>query len=90
MEKTILEFELIRHSGDDYLVDPVGVFINGWFNWRIVEEFLFPKDKETNHLAEIEEKIQSGESWRIKLEIWEDSDDYTSWIDYKVLESEKN
>lgn len=81
--KTKLIFEMINFD-DDYIIDPNSIFINGWLpNWQILEEFLFKK--EDSNLPEIIENIESGKMYQIELEIWEDSDDYNTWIDFKVI-----
>ena len=71
---------------DDYIVDPNAIFINGVIpNWTMLEDFLFKK--EDSYLPELIENMESGKTYQVELEIWEDSDDYRSWLDYKVLNS---
>ncbi len=85
MEKTKLIFEMINFD-DDYIVDPNSIFINGYVpNWTMLDDFLFQKDD--SNLPELIENMVSGEMYQVELEIWEDSDDYRSWIDFKVLDS---
>jgi hypothetical protein len=84
-QNTKLTFEMINFD-DDYIVDPNAIFINGVIpNWTMLEDFLFKK--EDSYLPELIENMESGKTYQVELEIWEDSDDYRSWLDYKVLNS---
>lgn len=84
-ENTKLNFEMINLD-DDYIVDPNSIFINGWIpNWNMLDDFLF--SKEESNLPELIENMESGKTYQVQLEIFIDSDDYRSWIDFKVLDS---
>ena len=84
-QDTKLTFEMIKLD-DDFIVDPNSIFINGWIpNWKHLEEFLF--EKKDSNLSELIEDIESGKMYQVELEVWTDSDDFGSWIDYRVLDS---
>lgn len=86
MEKTKLNFEMINLD-NDFIIDPCSIFINGFIpNWIELEKFLF--HKEDSNLPELIENIESGKTYYIELEIWEDSDDFRSWLDFKVISTE--
>jgi len=83
MKKTRLLFQFGKF-GDSYLIDPNSIFINGWiFNWQMLNDFLF-KEEESN-LPELIEHMADSKMYEIELDIWQDSDDYRSWIDFSVI-----
>lgn len=81
--RTIIEFDLIRDY-EGYIVDPKSIFINGYFNWNTIQDFLFSNNCE--YMNELGERMNNEGRNSFKLEIWEDSDDYRSWICYDILE----
>ena len=86
MENTILKFELIRNGENEFTVDPRSVFLNGYFHWFMLNDFLF--EGKVSCLSDIGEDMEIGSCHGFELEIWEDSDDYSEWIDYKIISSE--
>ena len=79
--KTILQFDLFRDGEDSFFTDPTCVFINGYFNWIMVDDFLTNID----YLRYIDESLEVGQCSNVTVEIWEDCDDYRSWLDYRVV-----
>lgn len=84
--KTRIEFNLIKIGEDSYTIDPNSFAMDGKIGWNYLEEFLW---KETDWYAEVwndenNEKLDSC-CRQVIMEVWLDSDDYRSWIDFKVL-----
>ena len=85
MKKTRLLFQMGKFD-EKYIVDPNSIFINGWiYNWRMLTEFLF-EEKDSN-LPELIENMEDSKMYEVELDIWIDSDDFRSWIDFSVLQS---
>lgn len=86
MKKTVLIFKMFRIL-ESYVVDPNSIYIGGWFNWNLVNDFLFG-EKEQSNLPELIDGMPENVPFEIELEVWEDSDDYRSWLDFKVINTE--
>lgn len=82
--KTIIQFEIVKLSENNFVIDPTAIYIRGWFNHNMLNELLTSE----NYLNDLGEGMEEGKTKTMTLEIWEDSDDYRSWIDYKVLPDE--
>lgn len=82
MKKTIIQFDIFKVGENSLYTDPVSLYIKGFFNWNLVNEFL---TNEEAYLRYLGEDLKVGEMKTMTCEIWEDSDDYRTWIDYKEL-----
>ena len=80
--KTIVQFDLIKLGENSFCVDPNEIYVKGFFNLNMLNEFL---TDEENYLKYIREDLEEGKPKTTIVEIWEDSDDYRTWIDYKLL-----
>lgn len=79
--KTIIQFEIVKLSENNFVIDPKAIYVRGWFNHNLLNELLTSE----NYLNDLGEGMEEDKTKTMTLEIWEDSDDYRSWIDYKVL-----
>jgi hypothetical protein len=80
--KTIIQFDLFKADEKSFFTDPTSMYIKGYFNWVMVNELLTDEEAYLSYLGE---DLKVGEMKTVTLEIWEDSDDYRSWLDYKEL-----
>ena len=44
MNKFIIKFDLICLDDKEFIVDPNSIYIDGYFKWHMVNEFLFVKE----------------------------------------------
>ena len=82
MKKTIIQFDIFKVGENSLYTDPVSFYIKGFFNWNLVNEFLTDEEAYLRYLGE---DLKVGEMKTMTCEIWEDSDDHRTWIDYKEL-----
>jgi hypothetical protein len=76
----IIQFDIIRPpDGISPIVDYRSVYIRGWINFFMVDHFL-SSEKEMSTL------FSGYEYDTMTLEIWEDTDDYTTWLDWEILD----
>lgn len=83
--KTIIQFDIFKVGEKSLYTDPQSIYIKGYFNWNLVNEFLTDEEAYLRYLGE---DLKVGEMKTMTCEIWEDSDDYRTWIDYKELPTE--
>lgn len=79
--KTITQFEIVKLSENNFVVDPNAIYVRGVFNLNMLNELFTDK----NYLNDLGEGMEEGKTKTMTLEIWKDSDDYRSWLDYKIL-----
>ena len=80
--KTIVQFDLIKLGENSFCVDPIGIYIKGYFNLNMLNELL---TDEESYLRYMREDLEEGKPKRTTIEVWEDSDDYRTWLDFKTL-----
>lgn len=81
MSKTIIEFEVIKYSENGYTVDPTTLYVNGHINFIELQKMVTDLD----YLKEDIIDIGIGKSKVITMEVWEDSDDFKTWMDYRLI-----
>ena len=79
--KTIVQFELIRLSDDKYCIDPSTLYVFGYINFNMLEQLITSAD----YLNDMIENLEIGKSKTVTMQVWEDSDDYRTWLDYNLL-----
>lgn len=83
MKNTLITFDLIK-IGNDYIVDPNSLYVSGYFNWYMLNDFLF--ESKDSCLSDIAEELKITElSTEVTLEMWVDNDEFRSWIDYNII-----
>jgi hypothetical protein len=85
--KTTIQFDIIKVDENGKIFTYLSsnkIFIDGWVNIHLLNEFLSSDD----YLSELTEDIEIRNTKTMTLEIWEDSDDYRSWLDYKIISIE--
>ena len=86
MKNTIIAFDLARLADTEFVLDPNSFAMNGMIGWHYLDEFLW---KETDWYAEVwdnkKNEILDSCAKHVIMEIWLDSDDYRSWIDFEVI-----
>ena len=70
-----------RLDEDSFMVDPSTLFINGHFNWNLMDDLINGK---TDDLKTIGANMPENTSMEVILSCWEDGGDDGSWIDYDV------
>ena len=88
--KAIIEFHLIKITDNEYLnnyvIDPHSFKMNGGMNYIDLNHFLWEdKTWHDDVWNDPNNEILDSCNKQIILEIWLDSDDNKSWLDYKVL-----
>lgn len=78
---TIIQFQLVRFDENEYAVIPDTLYVFGWINFNMLVELITSPDYVNN----IRDDIEIGSNKITTLEVWEDWDDYRSWLDYKLL-----
>ena len=79
--KTIVQFDLIRLGENDYYTDPSTLYVFGFINFNMLEELMTSAD----YLNDMVEKLEIEKPKNVTIEVWEDSDDYRTWLDYKLM-----
>ena len=79
--KTIVQFDLIKLGENNYVTDPASLYVFGFINQNMLEELMTSPD----YLNDMVEGLETGELKTVTMEVWEDSDDYRTWLDYKLL-----
>lgn len=79
--KTIVQFDLIRLGENDYCTDPNTLYVFGFINFNMLEELMTSAD----YLNDMVENLEIGKPKTVTMEVWEDSDDYRTWLDYKLM-----
>lgn len=82
MKNTVIEFDLIKVGENNLYTDPANIYIEGWINWDLLNEFLTDVE---SYLCYLGKDLKVGEMKTVRCEIWEDSDDDRTWLDYKEL-----
>lgn len=83
--RTKVIFDLIKLEENNLIVDPNSICVNGYFKWYLLDEFLFEGFPNDDYVEEFFDKMKEGECYEVEIEVWEDSDDDNTWIDYKIL-----
>ena len=81
MNKTIVQFDLIKLGEKDFCTDPNTLYVFGYINFNMLEELMTSPD----YLNDMCENIEIGKPKEITMEVWVDSDDFRTWLDYKLL-----
>lgn len=79
--KTIVQFDLIRLGKKDYCTDPNTLYVFGFINFNMLEKLMTSED----YLNDMVDNLEVGKPKTVTMEVWEDSDDYRTWLDYKML-----
>ena len=79
--KTIVQFDLIRLGENDYYTDPSTLYVFGFINFNMLKELMTSAD----YLNDMVEKLEIEKPKTVTIEVWEDSDDYRTWLDYKLM-----
>lgn len=77
--KAVIQFDLLR-DGDMFIPMIYSISIYGTVNIYMLDTLF-----EQSSLSEIGEHLKDGERKTITLKVWEDYDDYRSWLDYELL-----
>ena len=85
MERTKVTFNLQKF--DELCIVGGNYHIEGWINWQLFNETFY--DKSDDYLYHILDGYEEHLWYEVTIELWEDSDDYRTWYDYKVLSVEK-
>ena len=80
--KTIIQFDIFKVGEKSLYTDPTSIYIKGFFNWYLVNDFLTDEEAYLSYLGD---DLRVGEMKTMTCEIWEDTDGYRTWIDYKEL-----
>ena len=78
---TIVQFELIRLGDNDYCIDPSTLYVFGFINFYMLEQLTTSAD----YLNNMIENLEIGKSKTVTMQVWEDSDDYRTWLEYELL-----
>jgi len=81
MANTIVQFDLIRLGENDYCTDPTSAYVFGYINLLMLEELMNNPD----YINNMSDGLKIGECRTVTLEVWEDSDDDHTWLDYRLL-----
>lgn len=76
---TIVQFDIIRPTDGPPYMDHRSIYIRGWMNFHMLTSFLYDEKEISTLLLRCEGDV-------ITLEIWEDTDDHTTWLDYNILD----
>ena len=79
--KTIVQFQIIKLGDKDYLTDPNTLYVFGFINFNMLQELL----TSIEYLGEIGESFKMHEPKTVTLQVWEDSDDFKTWLDYEIM-----
>jgi len=79
--KTIVQFDLIKLGENNYVTDPTSLYVFGFINQNMLEELMTSPD----YLNDMVDDLETGERKTVTMQVWEDSDDYRTWLDYKLL-----
>lgn len=83
MNKTIVQFDLIKLSEESYCVDPYSLYVFGFINYNLLKDLL----TDLNYLTEMKVEILNIPK-TISLKVWEDSDDFRTWLDFEILDDD--
>lgn len=78
---TIVQFDLIRIGDNDYCTDPYSLYVFGFINFNMLEELMTSE----HYLNDMVENLEIGKPKTVTMQVWEDSDDYRTWLDYKLM-----
>ena len=81
MSNTIIQFDLFKYSESQYGIDPNSFYMFGFCKLPLLDDFLRDNNES---LTDIWGNDQS-QFQTVTLEIWEDSDDDHTWLDWKRL-----
>lgn len=84
--KTIIQFDLFKVGEKSLYIDPTNLYINGRFNQVLLDDFL---TNEEDYLSFLGADLEVGGVKTMTLEIWEDSDDYKTWLDWREIKEEE-